>query len=122
MKKLAFAMILTLMAGFAHADDAQAWRIKNGGNWTGNDNVSVSYWFTEGGTMVGSAQLFIGPLLTSDAPRPVVTTQFVGSNRNICLNADAYRAAAPTVRVLAVPDCYTFPFLSLDKPTIERTP
>lgn len=122
MKRLVFAMFLTLLAGVAKADDNQAWLIQNGGNWTANDNVSVSYWFTEAGTTLGAAQLFIGPLLTADAPRPVVTTQFVGSNRTICLNADAYRAAAPTVRVSAVPDCYKFPFLPLNPAIIKRSP
>ncbi len=123
MRKVLFPAILGLMVGMcapnlAKADDNQHWAIKNGGNWTGNDNVSVDYWFTEGGTMVGTAQLFIGPLVFGQADRPVVTSQFVNSNRNICLNADAFRAAAPSTKVTAVPSCYTFPFLPLDAPII----
>src|SRR5258706_1275542 len=118
MRKVLFPAMLGLMVGMcasnlAKADENQHWAIKNGGNWTGNDNVSVDYWFTEGGTMVGTAQLFIGPLVFGQADRPVVTSQFVNSNRNICLNADAFRAAAPSTKVTAVAFLYTRSFLPL---------
>lgn len=124
MKKMMIAMFATiaLMATAAHADDASRWALKDGPNWTSNDNVQMQYTFTEGGTAVGPATLLIGPLLGADAQRPVVTTQFVGSGRTICLTANAFRNSQPTVVVVAVPHCYTFPFGPLDAPTIIDTP
>ena len=71
--------------------------------------------------MVGQAELFIGPLLPGQS-RPVVTSQFVGTNRTICLNAEGFRAAEPSVTASAVPDCFLFRFGPLDPPTISVTP
>lgn len=123
MKKLLIAAVLVLMATVAKADDNQHWAIQNGGNWTNQDNVSVDYWFTENGNMVGTAQLFIGPLVAGQTARPVDTKQFVNSGRSICLNADAFRAAVPNVKVTAVPSCFTFPFVvPIDAPIITTTP
>jgi len=121
MRKVLFTTIFGLaigMSSMAKADESQHWAIRNGGGWTTNDNVSVSYWFTENGTMVDVAQLFIGPLLEGETDRPVSTVQFVGSGRTICLNAEAYRASEPTVKATAVPSCYRFPFGPLNPPTI----
>jgi hypothetical protein len=124
MKRLIATMFVafSLMASMAQASDASHWAIRDGANWTANDNVQISYFFTEANVQVGQAQLFIGPLLPGDADRPVNTTQFVGSGRTICLNANAFRSVEPTVLVAATPSCFRFPFGALDAPTIVPTP
>jgi hypothetical protein len=124
MKRLMATMFVafSLMASPAFASEASHWAIRDGANWTANDNVQVSYSFTEGGVQVGAAQLFIGPLLPGDNDRPVDTTQFVGSGRMICLNANAFRQVEPTVLVAATPNCYRFPFSPIDPAIIVPTP
>ena len=123
MRKLLFTAILTLTASFAQANDAQKWAVRPSDRWTVTDDVQVRYWFTENDSVVGQAQLFIGPLLPGQ-DRPIVTTQFVDSGRNICVFAEAFRGAEPNVVVPARNNglCYRFPFGPLDSFSLTETP
>ena len=123
MRKILYTLPFVLFATVARADINQVWAIHPSDLWTTNDNVSVRYWLTENGTTLAPAQLFIGPLLPGQ-DRPVVTTQFVGSGRTICIQAEAYRSAEPNKLVPARNTglCNTFPFGELDSFTITVTP
>ncbi len=123
MRKLLFATLFSLLvANGVRADESQAWAVRNGANWTQNDNVQINYFFTENGTPVGQAQLFIGPLLPTDPDRPVVTSQFINSGKTICLNVESFRSVDSSTRVVSTPKCHTFRFGPLDAATIIDTP
>ena len=126
MRRLLFTAILGLavgVSGLAKADDAQKWAVHPSDTWTLADDVQVRYWFTENQNVVGQASLFIGPLLPGE-DRPIVTTQFVGSGRNICVFAEAFRGSEPSAVVQARNNgiCYRFPFGLLDSFSITVTP
>jgi hypothetical protein len=112
----AFAMTVALPA---FAGDGMHWIIRPAASWTVNDQVLVTWYFTENSSQLGSqTTTAFDTTATVAVDQTVDGSQFLGSGRTICLNAFAVRKAEPTVLATATPNCFRFPFNTLEAPTL----
>jgi hypothetical protein len=121
MRKIAmFAVLFSfLMSAQAMAGDGMHWIIRPAATWTVNDQVSVTWFFTENNSQLGNTTTTaFDTAVTVAVDQTVDGSQFLGSGRTVCLNAYAFRKAEPTVLATATPNCFRFPFNTLEAPTL----